>query len=102
VPKATYSEKLLEDIRNGVWRESELDLSQQKPKLDEKAVQQLANALATSPSINTLNLYGNKIGDAGAIALAKNTRLTLLHIGGNKIGEAGAAMLAKNTTLTSL
>jgi hypothetical protein len=36
MPKATYSKKLFKDIRSGTWREPELDLSDQRPKLMKK------------------------------------------------------------------
>jgi hypothetical protein len=102
MPKATYSEKLLTDIRNGTWREAELDLSDQSPELDEEATQTLANTLITNPYIKSLNINSNRIYAEGAKALAQNTTLTSLDVGYNNIGAEGTKALAQNTTLTSL
>ena len=70
----------------------------------------MAKLLKTNTTLTRLDLWDNKIGDAGAQALAEtlktNTTLTRLDLGGNKIGDAGAQALAEflktNTTLTTL
>ena len=62
------------------------------------------------PSLTSLNLGDNRIGDDGAKALAtalkNNTSLTSLNLLGNRIGDDGAKALATaletNTSLTSL
>ena len=61
-------------------------------------------------TLERLDLYGNRIGDAGAMALATalqtNTSLKALDLRLNKIGDAGAKDLATalhtNTSLTTL
>ena len=61
-------------------------------------------------SLTTLDLRGNDIVDAGAVALAEAVKvsatLTTLGLGGNGIGAAGAAALAEavkvSATLTAL
>ena len=55
-------------------------------------------------------MYGNNIGDAGAVALAvalhHNSTLNSLYLNGNNIGDAGAVALAEalhhNSTLNNL
>ena len=53
-------------------------------------------------SLTSLNLFGNEIGDTGAMALAKLANLTSLDLGFNQIGDAGVVELAKLTNLKSL
>src|SRR6185312_1087633 len=70
----------------------------------------LIDVLESNPSVNSLILSYNQIGDAGATALAKalesNSSLISLDLGSNQIGDAGATALAKalesNSSLTSL
>ncbi len=128
MPKTIYSEKLLQQIMDNVWKKQALDLSYQKLKAED--IEKLCKALANNTYIKTLNLednqikaqigdagaqflganktlttlglWGNQIGDAGAQALAANTTLTTLHVSHNKIGAAGAQALAANKTLTTL
>ncbi len=102
MPKVIYSEKLLSDIQSGNWRESELDLSNQKPSLDEKAIQQLASALAANPFIKTLDVNTNWLGDVEIAILAQNTTLVSLNLQGNVINDESAKALAQNQTLTWL
>ena len=52
--------------------------------------------------LTTLDLWYNKIGEAGAAHLRGLTGLTALDLGGNRIGEAGAAHLRGLTGLTTL
>jgi Ran GTPase-activating protein (RanGAP) involved in mRNA processing and transport len=55
--------------------------------------------LTKDKSLQQLNLWNNKIGDAGAQALAEmlkvNNTLQKLGLGGNQIGDAGAQALAE-------
>ena len=55
-----------------------------------------------SPTLTTLFLGSNQIGDEGATRLAENTTLTTLNLYSNQIGDEGATRLAANTTLTTL
>ncbi len=67
-------------------------------------------ALDKNPTLTTLHLTCNNIGDEGARSLAaaldNNATLTFLHIGNNNIGAEGARSLAaaldNNATLTNL
>merc|ERR1712196_648903 len=62
--------------------------------------------------LTSLNVGGNSIGDAGALAVSKalesgNCKLTSLNVGWNRIGDAGALAVSKalesdNCKLTSL
>ena len=61
-----------------------------------------AASLAAFTQLTSLGLWNNGIGDEGAAALAALTQLTSLDLGENKIGDAGAAALAALTQLTSL
>ncbi|GMF50924.1 unnamed protein product [Phytophthora fragariaefolia] len=71
-------------------------------RLTDKGAAQLAEALETNTSLESLYLSGNEIGPAGARALAqaltKNTHLRSLHLSGNNIGEEGARFLADGIT----
>ena len=65
-------------------------------------VEGLAERLGALTQLTSLNLRGNKIGDAGAASLAALTQLTSLNLGDNEIGDEGAASLTALTQLTSL
>ncbi|RLN47852.1 hypothetical protein BBJ29_002810 [Phytophthora kernoviae] len=101
--------KLLGDVvAHGASRLRTLDLGFNR--LTDKGATQLAEALETNTSLESLYLSGNEIGPAGARALAqaltKNTYLRSLHLSGNNIGEEGARFLADgiagNTALRAL
>ena len=70
----------------------------------------LAQALATSTTLTTLDLYKNQVGAEGAgrlaESLASNFTLTSLDLYGNQMGDEGAGRLAEalpsNSTLTTL
>src|SRR5581483_6021378 len=99
--------KLLSDNKNQHLPGRTLDLSQ---KLRGAGATALIVTLKSNPSVNSLILSDNKIGDAEATALAKalesNSSLTSLDFKHNQIGDAGAIVLAKalesNSSLTSL
>ena len=65
-------------------------------------VEGLAERLGALTQLTSLNLRGNKIGDAGAVSLAGLSQLTSLNLAHNKIGTAGATALAALTQLTFL
>jgi len=65
-------------------------------------VEGLAERLGALNQLISLNIWGNKIGDAEAAALAALTQLTTLALRYNEIGAEGAASLAALTQLTSL
>ncbi len=52
-----------------------------------------AQALAANPSITSLAMRLNFIGDEGARALAANASITSLDLRGNDLGPAGRAAL---------
>ena len=56
-------------------------------------------------SLTELNLYGNSIGDAGAVALVEalkvNKSLTRLYLNSNSISSAGAGKLRTAACLNS-
>ncbi len=54
----------------------------------------LADYLAANPTITSLDLSNNDIGDAGARALAAIPSITSLDLSGNHIGPEGARALA--------
>jgi hypothetical protein len=70
----------------------------------------LSKALEINKSVVILDLYGNSIGNEGAIAIASalkiNKTLTKLSLHDNRIGDDGAIAIARaletNTTLTNL
>ena len=70
----------------------------------------LAEAIAQSTSLISIDLSGNQIGDAGVKAIAEaiiqSTSLTSIDLHNNQIGDAGARDLAKaiaqSTSLTSI
>lgn len=101
--------RLLGDVlAHGASKLRTLDLGFNR--LTDKGATQLAKALETNTSLESLYLSGNEIGPAGARALAqaliKNTHLRSLHLSGNNIGEEGARFLADgiagNTALRAL
>ncbi|KUF94447.1 NLRC3 protein [Phytophthora nicotianae] len=101
--------RLLGDVlAHGASRLRTLDLGFNR--LTDKGATQLAEALETNTSLESLYLSGNEIGPAGTRALAqaltKNTHLRSLHLSGNNIGEEGARFLADgiagNTGLRAL
>ena len=77
------------------------------PTFDKQLLERICH---NDPSLTTLDLRKNQIGDAGAkdlsLALKDNHTLTRLHLGDNQIGAAGAKDLSlalkNNTTLTTL
>ena len=75
-----------------------------KPRIYQllEPVEGLAERLGALNQLISLNIWGNKIGDAEAASLAALTQLTSLNLGGNEIGDEGAASLAALTQLTSL
>ena len=62
------------------------------------AAAQIASALRSDTSLQSLDIGGNNIGPDGITALAEalkgNENLTTLELGYNPIGEAGAKALA--------
>ncbi|CAH0482361.1 unnamed protein product [Peronospora belbahrii] len=93
--------RLLGDVlAHGASRLRTLDLGFNR--LTDKGAAQLAKALETNTSLESLYLSGNDIGPAGACALSqaltKNTHLRSLHLSGNNIGEEGARLLADGIT----
>ncbi|OWZ09380.1 hypothetical protein PHMEG_00017925 [Phytophthora megakarya] len=101
--------RLLSDVlAHGASKLRTLDLGFNR--LTDQGATQLAEALETNASLESLYLSGNEIGPAGARALAqvliKNTHLHSLHLSGNNIGEEGARFLADgvagNTALRAL
>jgi hypothetical protein len=63
-------QNLLEQIGNNLYVGKSLDLSHQR--LTDQDIPDLLSALENNTSIKHLNILGNQIGDAGAIALAAN------------------------------
>jgi internalin A len=61
-----------------------------------------AKAIASLTQLRSLNLGDNNLGEAGAKAIASLTQLTSLDLSDNKIGDAGAKAIASLTQLTSL
>ena len=61
-----------------------------------------AKALALNTTLRTLDVSLNQIDDAGAQALTFNTTLRTLDVSANRIGDAGIQALALNTTLSML
>jgi len=57
----------------------------------------IATTIAKIPTLKILNLWGNKITDAGVIELAANTTLNVLNLGDNEFSDAGVIALAANT-----
>ncbi len=99
--KATYSEELLQQITDNVWKERVLDLCNQD--LNDERTEKLCKALANNTYIKALDVSYNQIGAAGAQALAANKTLISLDVSSNnQIDDAGAQALAANTTLTGL
>jgi hypothetical protein len=78
------AEIILEAIRNNEL--TELNLSHQG--LTDQDIFRLCLALNQNTSLTTLNVAGNRIGDAGATALAGNATLTTLNIRANRVGGA--------------
>ena len=84
-----------------------INLVRNLPEEIQNTISRVAN---NDPSLTSLDLFLNGIGDDGAKALAaalkNNTSLTSLNLGGNGIGAEGAKALATalktNTSLTSL
>lgn len=68
-------------------------------ELDYKAAEILADFLATNPSLQTLDLLENNIGDKGAIAIAQalktNKNLQDINLRSNLIGHDGAKKIAE-------
>lgn len=71
-------------------------------KVTSKLIPHLTAFLNSHPQINSLNFYGNYLGDEIAIALADNTTLTTLNLVVSNISDIGAAALATNKTLVTL
>lgn len=90
--------QLLFDIQS--HKTAHLDLSNKEITYNE--IEQIAAKLLKNSHITSLNIRGNTIGDAGAIALAKNKTLTSLDVSENQIGDVGAIALAENNTLHKL
>eukprot|EP00957_Ditylum_brightwellii_P094723 7213503-Ditylum_brightwellii.AAC.1 len=59
----------------------------------------IAKMLATNADISTVSLWGNCIGEKGAIQIAQlfcvNCTITVLHLHNNCIGDCGTAAIAK-------
>jgi Ran GTPase-activating protein (RanGAP) involved in mRNA processing and transport len=77
--------------------EADLDLACRK--LEDPGILVLAKVLATSSAICTVSLWGNRVGDAGAVAIAGALlggcpKLTKLALGSNRIEKDGAVALA--------
>ena len=80
--------------------------------MDDPAVIEMAQELATNETVTELDLFGQSVGSEGAVALARalvtNTTLTALDCANNDIGVAGANALLhvlstkKNVTLCIL
>ena len=70
--------------------------------IDDEKIEIIIKYLTENPTITTLNLWGNKIGDIGAKYLSENSTITTLNLWKNKIGELGAKYLSENTTITTL
>jgi hypothetical protein len=69
------------------------------------SAEQLVVLLSNLPRLVDLQLYVNRIGDAGAAALAQSQtlrNLTSLNLGWNRIGYAGTASLAQSPNLQNL
>ena len=62
----------------------------------------LAEALEKNPTITTLLLLGNRIGDPGVIALAGTRTITTINLSRNRIGDAGVVALSLSTTIEKL
>lgn len=75
-------------------------------RLDTDGIRTLTGALKTNTTLITLSLYGNNIGDEGAIAIEFNQALEYLSLSGNNITDVGAIAimnaLKNNRTLKSL
>ena len=64
-----------------------------------KFIQYAIPFLNANPSITTLDISGNYIGDEGAQALAlHNSTVRALYVGDNRIGNVGGLALARKTT----
>mmetsp|Transcript_23039 Transcript_23039/g.33838 ORF Transcript_23039/g.33838 Transcript_23039/m.33838 type:complete len:331 (+) Transcript_23039:117-1109(+) len=78
--------------------------------VDDGRMRVIAKMLATNTDISTVSLWGNCIGDEGAIQIAKllrvNCTITVLYLHNNCIGDRGAAAIAEalraNITLERL
>lgn len=70
---------------------------QEDDRLNDEQIILLAKALRKNPSITKLELDGNNIEDAGAIALAGISSLEELQLYGNNITPVGAEALGKST-----
>ncbi|KTC78164.1 hypothetical protein [Legionella brunensis] len=70
--------------------------------INDKDVPLICDFLSKNPHITTLDVIGNKIGDAGAEMLAGTKTITTLLVAANKIGAKGAKILARNESIAEL
>ncbi len=94
---------LIEKIRSNTYIESRLNLGVDQffeerfiDRLDDEQAVELAEALKQNTHITKVDLYGNNIGDIGAIALASVLNLEGLNLDLSKVEFKGLAALAKS------
>jgi Leucine-rich repeat (LRR) protein len=99
-PRMSLGMPLLEGIFNKMPHIKSLSLT--GCKISDEGAMYIANNFE---SLTALNLYANRIGDAGARAIASSShmaQLTSLNLSWNEIGEAGAQAIAGSPNIKQL